>query len=107
MYKVLPKIWCSSMWQCNKKKRKRVEETDGDSGERPTARVKSYGIVTDAFKWTFVECTLEDDETLTFKVKEVMENFRLKHGDATLREDSETLFGYVLSCHVPDAAPED
>ncbi|KAF8967213.1 hypothetical protein BGZ46_000221 [Entomortierella lignicola] len=81
------------------KKRKRVEETDNDSGERPTTRLKSYGIVTDAFKWTFVECTLEDDETLTYKVKEVMENFRFKHGEATLKEDSETLFGYVLSLY--------
>ncbi|KAG0002654.1 hypothetical protein BGZ65_002467 [Modicella reniformis] len=49
--------------------------------------------------WTFVECTLEDDDTLTYKAKGVMENFRLKHGEVTLKEDSETLFGYVLSLY--------
>ncbi|KAF8925433.1 hypothetical protein BGZ58_000816 [Dissophora ornata] len=81
------------------KKRKRVEDMDDDSGERSATRLKSYGIVTDAFKWTFVECTLEDDDTLTYKVKDVMENLRLKHGQKSLREDSEALFGYVLSLY--------
>ncbi|KAF9405014.1 hypothetical protein BGZ94_003810, partial [Podila epigama] len=80
------------------KKRKRAE-LDDDDEERPSTRLKSFGIVTDAFKWTFVECTLEDDDTLTYKAKEVMENFRLKHGERMLREDAEILFGFVLSLY--------
>ena len=78
------------------KKRKRVEGTDEDGAERPSTRFKSYGIVTDAFKWRFVECTLEEDDTLTYKGKEVMENLRIKHGVTALEDDCEILFGYVL-----------
>ncbi|KAF9552474.1 hypothetical protein BGW38_009464, partial [Lunasporangiospora selenospora] len=72
---------------------------DAKDKGRSTRRPKSYGIVTDLFKWMFVECTLEEDDTLTYKVKEVMENFRLKHGERALREDIETLFGHVLSLY--------
>jgi len=51
------------------KNRKRVENTDDDSGERSATRLKSYGSVTDAFERTFVECTLEDDDALTYKLR--------------------------------------
>ncbi|KAG0296251.1 hypothetical protein BGZ98_001034 [Dissophora globulifera] len=78
------------------KKWKRVARVDEDSAEPPATRLKSYDIVTNAFKWRFVECTLEEDDMLTFKAKEVMENFRIKHKLKVLKEDSETLFGYVL-----------
>lgn len=80
-------------------KKKRLEGADDDCGERPIRRLKSYGIVSDAFKWTFVECTLEEDDTLTYKAKEVMENLRLKHGEEMLKEDSKILFEYVLSLY--------
>ncbi|KAF9929616.1 hypothetical protein FBU30_001405 [Linnemannia zychae] len=79
------------------KKRKRIE-MDDDDDERPTTRLKSFGIVTDAFKWTFVECTLEADDTLTYKSKEVLRDLRLQE-EKTLREDADTLFGYVLSLY--------
>ncbi|KAF9155884.1 hypothetical protein BGX21_005445 [Mortierella sp. AD011] len=80
------------------KRRKRVDETDDDKEGPPARRLKSYGIVTDAFKWTFVECTLEDDDTLTYKAKEVLRDLRLQQ-ENTLREDAKTLFEYVLSLY--------
>ncbi|ORY98260.1 hypothetical protein BCR41DRAFT_415751, partial [Lobosporangium transversale] len=79
------------------KKRKRTE-ADDDGQERPATRIKSFGIVTDAFKWTFVECTMEEDDSLTYKAKEVLRDLRLKE-EETLREDAETLFCYVLSLY--------
>ncbi len=43
--------------------------------------------------------TSEEDDTLSYKVKEVMEIFRLKHGEKILREDARTLFGCILSLY--------
>ncbi|KAG0255300.1 hypothetical protein DFQ27_006325, partial [Actinomortierella ambigua] len=77
------------------KKRKRAE-MDGEDAERPPTRIKSFGIVTDAFKWTFVECTLETDDTLTYKAKEVLRDLELQQ-ETKLREGAETLFCHVLS----------
>lgn len=52
-------------------KRKRIDEVDEDSGERMPARFKSYGIVTDSFKWTLVECVLDEGDVLSFRVKDI------------------------------------
>ncbi|KAF9156483.1 hypothetical protein DFQ26_009345 [Actinomortierella ambigua] len=79
------------------KKRKRAE-MDGEDAERPPTRIKSFGIVTDAFKWTFVECTLETDDTLTYKAKEVLRDLELQQ-ETKLREGAETLFCHVLSLY--------
>ncbi|KAF9577366.1 hypothetical protein BGW38_007464 [Lunasporangiospora selenospora] len=51
------------------KKHKRVEEFGEENGERPPIRAKSYGIVTDSFKWTLVECTLDEKDALAFRYK--------------------------------------
>ncbi|KAF9343282.1 hypothetical protein BGX26_005986 [Mortierella sp. AD094] len=81
------------------KKRKRVEEADEDSRERAPVRFKSYGIVTDSFKWTFVECTLDEDDTVTYRTKEVQDNLKLKHGEKSLREGCEIIFANVLALY--------
>ncbi|KAF9160980.1 hypothetical protein DFQ26_005016 [Actinomortierella ambigua] len=79
------------------RKRKRAE-MDDEGAERPSTRMKSFGIVTDAFKWTFVECTLETDDTLTYKAKEVLRDLELQQ-ETKLREGAETLFCHVLSLY--------
>ncbi|KAF9175412.1 hypothetical protein BGX21_004584 [Mortierella sp. AD011] len=79
------------------KKRKRVEEIDMESGERPRIRTKSYGIVTDAFKWTLVECILDKKNTLTFRAKEIPQYLQMKLGEKELRDSCEIIFGYVLA----------
>ncbi|KAI8356310.1 hypothetical protein B0O80DRAFT_24139 [Mortierella sp. GBAus27b] len=80
------------------KKRKRVEADDDDE-ERPSTRLRSFGIVTDGFKWRFVECTQVNNETPDYRTKEVLGDFRIGSGAQKMREDAETLFGYVLSLY--------
>ncbi|KAG9071583.1 hypothetical protein KI688_005796 [Linnemannia hyalina] len=49
------------------KKRKRgTYEIDGEEES-----LKSYGIVTDASQWLLLECTLHEDETVTYRMKEL------------------------------------
>ncbi|KAG0200056.1 hypothetical protein BGX31_004157 [Mortierella sp. GBA43] len=40
-------------------KRERAEEAEKEVDERAPVRFKSFGIVTDSFKWVIVECTDE------------------------------------------------
>lgn len=49
------------------KKRKRGR-SDVDGEEEPPTEMKSYGIVTDASQWLFIECTMHGDETLSSRM---------------------------------------
>ncbi|KAG0244477.1 hypothetical protein BG011_002973, partial [Mortierella polycephala] len=69
------------------KKRKRTEEEDEDSGERPPVRFNSYGIVTDSVKWTLVAGTLDEDDNLEFRTKEIPGTLGLKEGEECMRKD--------------------
>ncbi|KAF9940713.1 hypothetical protein BGZ65_006352 [Modicella reniformis] len=80
------------------KKRKRAEETDEDIDERAPVSFKSFGIVTDSFKWVIVECTSEND-TVTFRTKEALGLLPLKDGVKALREGCKVLFGYILALY--------
>lgn len=82
------------------KKRKRIDEVDEDSGERVPARFKSYGIVTDSFKWTLVECTLDEGDVLSFRVKDIPGMLDLKQTKKEdVEKDCEKVFSYVLALY--------
>ncbi|KAG0282846.1 hypothetical protein BGZ96_012789 [Linnemannia gamsii] len=49
------------------KKRKR-KMRDVDREEEPLSKQKAYGIVTDSNKWVFVECTMHEGETVSFRM---------------------------------------
>ncbi|KAG0256789.1 hypothetical protein DFQ27_005494 [Actinomortierella ambigua] len=80
------------------KKRKRTDDDD-ETGERPPTRFKSFGIVTDSYNWTLLECTLDEDDRLSYRVNEVVFGFEknLRGGEKELREGCENVFGYVLA----------
>ncbi|KAG0330642.1 hypothetical protein BG000_011618 [Podila horticola] len=52
------------------KKRKRGP-SDVDGEEEPPMVMKSYGIVTDASQWLFLECTMREDETVSYRMTEL------------------------------------
>ncbi|KAK3846355.1 MAG: hypothetical protein J3R72DRAFT_486623 [Linnemannia gamsii] len=82
------------------KKRKRIDEVDEDSGERIPARFKSYGIVTDSFKWTLVECALDEGDVLSFRVKDIPGVLDLKQTkQEDVEKDCEKVFSYVLALY--------
>ncbi|KAI8356308.1 hypothetical protein B0O80DRAFT_506148 [Mortierella sp. GBAus27b] len=84
-----PKYGAARYCSSTKKKRKRVEADDDDE-ERPSTRLRSFGIVTDAFKWRFVECTQVNDDTPTYRTKEVLRDFRIGSGAQEMRFYSST-----------------
>ncbi|KAF8923775.1 hypothetical protein BGZ58_002533 [Dissophora ornata] len=81
------------------KKRKRMDEVDEGSGERQPVCFKSYGIVTDSFKWILMECTLDEQDSLTYRRKTIPETLQLDvdQGDADLKADCEIVFSYILA----------
>ncbi|KAG0265614.1 hypothetical protein BG011_004405 [Mortierella polycephala] len=82
------------------KKRKRMDEVDEDSGERPPVfRFKSYGIVTDSFKWILVECALDEEDVLTYRTKDIPGILDLKQGGEDAKKDCEKVFSYVLALY--------
>ncbi|KAF8948997.1 hypothetical protein BGZ46_005249, partial [Entomortierella lignicola] len=84
----------------NQKKRKR-EDSGNEGEERPSTRIKTYGIVTDSFKWMFVECTLEStgsDKKVEFRTKDIIENLGLKN-QKDLGEKAEVLFTNLLALY--------
>ncbi|KAF8928766.1 hypothetical protein BGZ47_001448 [Haplosporangium gracile] len=82
------------------KKRKRVDEVDEDSGERIPASFKSYGIVTDSFSWKLVECSLDEGDVLSFRVKDIPGFLDLKQAEKKdVEKDCRKVFGYVLALY--------
>ena len=52
-----------------KKHKRNPNDIDGE--EEQPMKTRSYGIVTDAFKWLLVECTLHEDESVTYRMTEL------------------------------------
>ncbi|KAG0351885.1 hypothetical protein BC939DRAFT_481145 [Gamsiella multidivaricata] len=52
------------------KKRKRGPN-DVDGKEDPPMEMRSYGIVTDASQWLLIECTMHEDETVSYRMTEL------------------------------------
>ncbi|KAI7815730.1 hypothetical protein BC939DRAFT_97045 [Gamsiella multidivaricata] len=52
------------------KKRKR-ERYEIDGEEEPPRKLKSYGIVTDASQWMFIECTMHEDDAVVYRMTEL------------------------------------
>lgn len=44
------------------------EKHDVDGDEEPPSKQRVYGIVTGAERWAFVECTMHEDETESFRM---------------------------------------
>ncbi|KAF9947660.1 hypothetical protein BGZ70_002574 [Mortierella alpina] len=59
-----------------KKRKRSPADVDGDEEEPMKAR--SYGIVTDAEKWLFLECTLHEDESVTYRMSELDRSINYK-----------------------------
>ncbi|KAF7730081.1 hypothetical protein EC973_003027 [Apophysomyces ossiformis] len=49
------------------RKRKRTRDDD-DGGENETCPVKTYGIVTESKEWIFIECTMDEDESVSYRL---------------------------------------
>lgn len=54
------------------RKRKR-EMYDVDGNEEPRRKQRAYGIVTDSVEWAFIECTLHEDETVSYRMSKLKE----------------------------------
>ncbi|KAF9557892.1 hypothetical protein EC968_007406 [Mortierella alpina] len=74
------------------KKRKR-ETFDIDGEEEPPRKQRAYGIVTDSAEWAFLECTLHEDETVSYRMSKLDEvlNFRGKW-----QEDAKVVLGKIV-----------
>ncbi|KAF9287535.1 hypothetical protein BGZ68_001691 [Mortierella alpina] len=59
------------------KKRKR-SPIDVDGDEEEPMKTRSYGIVTDGEKWLFLECTLHEDESVTYRMSELDRSINYK-----------------------------
>ncbi|KAG0243848.1 hypothetical protein BG011_003068 [Mortierella polycephala] len=80
------------------KKRKRMDEVDEGSGERTPVLFKSYGVVTDSFVWILLECTLDEQEVLTYRRKNIPGlRLDLNQEEADLKADCEIVFSYILA----------
>ncbi|KAI8598300.1 hypothetical protein EDD21DRAFT_191815 [Dissophora ornata] len=54
-----------------KKRKRQTYEIDGE--EKPSRKARSYGIVTDASNWVFIECTMHEDETVSYRMTQLNE----------------------------------
>ncbi|KAG0180648.1 hypothetical protein DFQ28_001073 [Apophysomyces sp. BC1034] len=54
------------------RKRKRAAD-DVEGEENESYSVKSYGIVTDAREWIFIECTMDEDEEVSYRLSRLPE----------------------------------
>ncbi|KAF9922559.1 hypothetical protein BGZ67_010386 [Mortierella alpina] len=74
------------------KKRKR-ETFDIDGEEVPPRKQRAYGIVTDSAEWAFLQCTLHEDETVSYRMSKLDEvlNFRGKW-----QEDAKVVLGKIV-----------
>jgi hypothetical protein len=70
------------------KKRKRGPN-DVDGEEEPPTKMRSYGIVTDASTWLLLECTLHEDDTVTYRMSKLGEVINY---DGEWREDAKFIF---------------
>jgi hypothetical protein len=70
------------------KKRKR-SPNDVDGEEEPPTKMRSYGIVTDASTWLLIECTLHEDETVTYRMSKLAEVINY---DAAWQENAKFIF---------------
>ncbi|KAI1294002.1 hypothetical protein EDD11_008287 [Mortierella claussenii] len=80
-------------------KRKRMDELDEGRGERLSVRFKSYGIATDSFRWTLVECILDERDMLTNRTKDIPGILDLNQGLEEVKKDCEKVFRYVLALY--------
>ncbi|KAG0061975.1 hypothetical protein BGZ89_011018 [Linnemannia elongata] len=74
-----------------KKRKREAYEVDGE--EEPPRKLRSYGVVTDASEWLFVECTMDEDESVSYRVAELPEQLNFKK---EWREDAKTVFGKLV-----------
>ncbi|KAK3804974.1 MAG: hypothetical protein JOS17DRAFT_769047, partial [Linnemannia elongata] len=74
-----------------KKRKREVYEVDGE--EEPPRKLRSYGVVTDASGWFFVECTMDENDLVSYRVAELPEQVNFK---MDWRRDVETVFGKLV-----------
>ena len=73
------------------KKRKR-ETYDIDGEEEPPRKQRAYGIVTDSAEWAFLECTLHEDETVSYRMSKLKE--KLNYEDEW-KEEAKKVLGKI------------
>jgi hypothetical protein len=74
-----------------KKRKRETHEVDGE--EEPPMKLKSYGVVTDASQWIFIECTMDEEEQVSYRVSELPENLNFK---MEWRKDVEKVLGKLV-----------
>ncbi|KAF9536462.1 hypothetical protein EC957_010882 [Mortierella hygrophila] len=74
------------------RKRKR-ETSDVDGDEEPRKKQRAYGIVTDSAEWAFLECTLHEDETVTYRMSKLKEKLNY---DDKWQEDAKSVLGKIV-----------
>lgn len=74
-----------------KKRRCKKNEVDGEE-ESPGER-KVYGVVTDSVMWAFIECTLHENETVSFKMSKLKE--RLDYA-GSWQEEAKSVFAKIV-----------
>ncbi|KAG0204261.1 hypothetical protein BGX31_003187 [Mortierella sp. GBA43] len=74
------------------KKRKRGRH-DIEGQEEPGSKMKSYGIVTDSKEWYFLECTLDDDDVISYRMSKVPEAVNY---EMDWRADAKVIFQYII-----------
>jgi len=53
----------------SKKRKREIFDTEGEEG--PACKMRSYGIITDSKEWYFLECTLDENEAVSYRMKRV------------------------------------
>ncbi|KAK3845747.1 MAG: hypothetical protein J3R72DRAFT_435542 [Linnemannia gamsii] len=74
------------------KKRKR-EKHDLDGDEDPPSKQKAYGIVTNALQWAFLECTMLEDETVSFRMSWLSESLNF---GGNWEDDATKIFAKIV-----------
>ncbi|KAF9182559.1 hypothetical protein BGZ51_004679 [Haplosporangium sp. Z 767] len=74
-------------------KKQECERHNVNGEEEPPKKLRSYGIVTDATEWMFTECTMHEDETVSYRMTKLKEtlNFNDKWQD-----DAKMVFGKLV-----------
>ncbi|GJJ73299.1 hypothetical protein EMPS_05657 [Entomortierella parvispora] len=74
--------------------KKRKRDLSDIEGEEVPQKTRSYGIVTDAEKWLFLECTLHEDESVTYRMSELEKD--IKFAGADWKQEAEFVFARLV-----------
>ncbi|KAK3807519.1 MAG: hypothetical protein JOS17DRAFT_571152 [Linnemannia elongata] len=74
-----------------RKRKREMYDVNGD--EEPRRKQRAYGIVTDSAEWAFLECTLHEDETVSYRMSKLGEKLNY---DKEWQEDAKLVFSKIV-----------